>query len=124
MRPRIFLLAPAALLGVFLFALLGGEIVKWLWNWLTPDLFGWPRITFWQAFAMLALTRILFGGFGLHSGGGRHSKFRSRFRDRIIDRVAERVGERWDEMTPEERERFRERLRARCGFDPAGEGKA
>ena len=115
----MILLAPAALVGIGLFALLGGFIVKWLWNWLTPPLFGWPMITFWQAFAMLALARILFGGFGLHSGGGRHSNFRRRFRDRIIDRVAERVGERWDEMTPEERERFRARLRERCGFDPS-----
>lgn len=120
MNKRIILLGPAALIGIALFAFLGGFIVKWLWNWLTPPLFGWPTITFWQAFAMLALTRILFGGLGLHNGGGRHSKFRGRMRKRIVDRISERLGEHWDEMTPEEREHLRDRLRERFGFDPAG----
>jgi hypothetical protein len=35
-----------------------------LWNWLLPPLFGWRQITFWQALGILALCRILFGGFG------------------------------------------------------------
>ncbi len=110
---RLILLAPAAILAVLLFALLGGWIVMWLWNWLTPGLFGWPVITFWQAFAMLALARILIGNLGMHSGGGRHSKFRGKFADKIADRVADRL----EKMTPEEKERFRSRLRER-GFDP------
>jgi len=44
----------------------GGEIVLHLWNWLLPSLFGWREITFWQAVGLLALCRILFGGFGWH----------------------------------------------------------
>jgi len=49
-----------------LFAFAGGEIVKSLWNWLLPALFGFPAVTFWQALGLLLLCRILFGGFGRH----------------------------------------------------------
>src|SRR5450756_2079854 len=71
------------------------------------------QITFWQAFGLLALCRILFGGRGWHGSG------RSNFRRRMEERVAERLAERSEHMTPEERERFRQGLRGRCGFDPA-----
>src|ERR1043165_719868 len=117
------LLAPAALAGLALFSFLGGWVVQWLWNALLPPLFGFPVITFWQALGLLALSRILFGGFGFH-GNGSHdrSQVRHQIRDRITDRMADRVAERWTRMTPEERERFSQRLRERCGFDPgAGE---
>lgn len=32
----------------------------WLWNWLMPDLFNLPTITFWQALGLNALSTILF----------------------------------------------------------------
>jgi len=49
-----------------LFALVFGFFVKWLWNFLMPDLFGLTRITYLQAFAMVVLAKLLFGGFGCH----------------------------------------------------------
>jgi hypothetical protein len=112
MRMKWLFIAPLALLGIALFIALGGTIVMQLWNWLLPPLFGWRQITFWQAIGMLALCRILFGGFGLRGGPQRD------LRRRISDRMADRVAERWKHMTAEERERFRQRLRERCGFDP------
>jgi hypothetical protein len=112
MRMKWIFIVPAALLGIVLFAFIGGEVVRLLWNWLLPSLFGWRQITFWQALGLLALCRILFGGFG-HRGS-----YRSNFRRRMADRMADRVAERWEHMTPEERERFRQRIRERCGFDP------
>jgi hypothetical protein len=121
MRRKLLLFAPAAIVGLTLFIFIGGEIVRQLWNWLLPPLFGWREISFWQALGLLALCRILFGGFRMHGSGGR-SDMRMRMRERVADRMADRVAERWEQMTPEERERFRERLRQRCGFDPA-EGK-
>jgi len=109
MRRRWIFLAPLAILGGLLFAFIGGEVVQQLWNWLLPPMFGWRQITFWQALGLLALCRILFGGFG-HRGFGR-SHVRSRLR--------ERMAERWEKMTPEERERLRKSWRGRCGFGPS-----
>jgi len=109
MRKRWIFLAPLAILGLLLFIALGGEVVRQLWNWLLPALFGWRQITFWQAIGILALCRILFGGFGGHGFS------RSNFRRRMADRMADRS----EHMTPEERERFRQGLRGRCGFGPS-----
>jgi len=101
---RILFIAPLALLGMAVFIFVGGEIVLRLWNWLLPSLFGWRQITFWQALGLLALCRILFGGFGFHGRG------RSNMRRRMEERCKN--------MTPEERERFRQGMRARWGFGP------
>ncbi len=118
MRGRWIFIAPLAILALLVFVTIGGEIVLHLWNWLLPPLFGWREITFWQALGILALCRILFGGFGLHGSG------RSNFRRRMEERCARRVEERCANMTPEERERFRQRMRERWGFGPsAGESK-
>ena len=112
MRPRLkrlILIAPLAILGILVFVAIGGEIVLHLWNWLLPPLFGLRQITFWQALGLLALCRILFGGFGLRGSG------RSSLRRRLEERMAERC----EHMTPEERERFRQRMRERFGFGPS-----
>ncbi len=114
MRRKFIWLAPVAIAALLLFLAIGGEVVRLLWNWLLPPLFGWQQIGFGQALGLLALCRILFGGFGCHGGP------RAGFRGRVADRMAAR----WAHMTPEERERFRQRVRERCGFDPAtGESK-
>jgi len=94
MRRKWILFAPLAIAGVAIVGFLGGEIVKLLWNWLMPELFGWRTITFWQALGLLVLCRILFGGMGRHGGHRRMT-----------------AG-----MTPEERDRFRQRLRERWGW--------
>jgi hypothetical protein len=110
MTPRtkkLLMIAPIAIVGIALFAALGGWIVRELWNWLLPPLFGWPRLTFWQAFAMLALCRILFGGRGFHFGED--------------SRIRERMQERFEKMTPEQRERFRKSLIGRLSHVPAEE---
>ena len=110
MTKKWIFLVPAAILGMLLFMVVGGEVVRYLWNWLLPPLFNWRQITFWQALGLLALCRILFGRIG---GRGFH---RSRFRGRM--------SERWQRMTPEEREKFREGMRGRCGFGtPASESR-
>ncbi|HSS22474.1 MAG TPA: hypothetical protein VLL54_20555 [Pyrinomonadaceae bacterium] len=108
---RLLIIAPLALLAMAIFAFIGGELVKLLWNWLAPDLFGLRIITFWQAIGLLALCRILFGGFGMGGGGHR----RRGMRGRIDGRIEERMRERWEEMTPEQRERFRQGFRGRGG---------
>jgi hypothetical protein len=108
-RKWIFVAAPVAL-AVFVF--IGGLAVMVLWNWLLPALFTWPRITFWQALGLLALCRILFGGFGMRGGGMHRSHFRRR------------MAERWDRMTPEEREKFCQGLHGRWGREIPSDSKA
>jgi hypothetical protein len=105
MRKKWIFLAPLAIAGIVVFGFIGIELVLHLWNWLLPQLFGWRQITFWQAFGILALCRILFGGLGSHRPG------RSNFRQRREKRCGQ--------MTPEERERVRQGMRARWGFGPS-----
>jgi hypothetical protein len=97
---RVALFAPIGILGMALICFLGGQIVMRLWNWLTPPLFGWHTLTFWQALAMLVLCRILFGG---PMGGGGRRGWRGRGRH----------------LSPEDRERFKQRVRERWGSGPS-----
>ena len=72
-----------------------------LWNWLVPSVFGWRSISFWQGLGLLALSRMLFGGFRGRPGASMH------WRRRMI--------ERWEQMTPGERDKFRQGMRGGCG---------
>ncbi len=38
-------------------------ILQWLWNMTIPQVFGLRTITFWQAFRLILICGILFGGF-------------------------------------------------------------
>ena len=107
-RKRLIWIAPLAILGMVAFIIIGGSVVMLLWNWLAPMLFGLREITFWQALGLLALCRILFGGFG----GGGHRSHSGRRRK---ERMGERMAESWEEMTPEERERLRQKSYDRGG---------
>ena len=69
----------ALAMAFVVFIFLGGTVVQWLWNWLVPGIFALRRITFWEALGLLALSRILFGGFG--RGGGRHRSSNGRGRE-------------------------------------------
>ena len=116
MRKKWFFIAPLALLVLAICVVIGGEVVKLLWNWLAPTLFGWRQITFWQAVGLGLLCRILFGGLA----GPRGPRYG--MGGRIRERMQQRMAERWDRMTPEEREKYRQGMRARwCGFaEPTG----
>jgi hypothetical protein len=61
-----------AIVGIAVF----GFIVMSLWNWLMPSLFGLRTITFWQAWGILILAKILFGSFGGRTYRGRHWRHR------------------------------------------------
>jgi hypothetical protein len=92
-------------LKIALFAALAVTVVSFLvmglWNTLMPGIFGVRAISFWQALGLLALCKVLFGGFRPYSGGG------PRWRRRMM--------ERWEQMTPEEREKFKQGMRRGCG---------
>lgn len=108
MRKRLIYIIPGAIAGMLIFIAMGGVLVRLLWNWVTPPLFGWHQITFWQSVAILGLCRILFGGLG--TPGGPRVFGRRRMRDR------------WRDMSPEERQKIRDRVISKFGLDePAAE---
>jgi hypothetical protein len=103
--------------GIWVVKVLGmiviGFILVWafvlatmyLWNWLVPELFSGPVITFWQALGLLALSKILFSGFG--KGGRCHGgHWKGRY-------WKSHLKEKWSTMTPEERERLKEKMRGK-----------
>jgi hypothetical protein len=96
-----------------------GWITMSLWNWLMPALFGLHVITYCQAFGLLILSRILFGGFhkgwrrGCHGRGrcnGSHGGWKSRWENK------------WAQMTPEEKEKFKKGFGKKCWPEEESEG--
>ncbi|MDR1357033.1 MAG: hypothetical protein LBJ58_05115 [Tannerellaceae bacterium] len=77
-----------------------------LWNALLPRLFSVASIDFLQALGLLALSRILFGGF-LGRGLGMHGGWNRRHNA---------IREKWLAMTPEERQSFVEKHHAHNRF--------
>lgn len=75
------------------FIVIFGGCVMLLWNWLMPEIFGLPCISFLQAAGLLLLCKILFGGFGAGHHGHGHGHC-----------GGNKLRERWENMTPEERE--------------------
>jgi len=70
----------AVVVGAFLL----GFVVQALWNWLFPEIFGLPKITYWQALGLFILARFLL------SGGPRVQYRRDRKRESFRDKVRER----------------------------------
>lgn len=80
-----------------------------LWNAILPDIFTAKPISFWQALGLLALARILFGGFrGPWGGGGNPGRYRG-------NGPGGAWREKWKNMSAEERVKFRSEWRKRCG---------
>jgi hypothetical protein len=103
---RIWILKGLKIAALFALAVSGlTYIVMSLWNFALPAATGFHSITFVQALALLALSRLLFGGFWRRRRGGWH--WRERMRDR------------WERMSPEERERFRDAVGARHRCRPS-----
>lgn len=84
-----------------LFAFVFGIVVKVLWNWLMPALFGLGEITFWQAFGIVLLAKLLFGGVGHgHSHKDHHEPFESHFQDRFKRFIRSDEGREGDAPVP------------------------
>jgi hypothetical protein len=103
---RIIGLTLGGIVFAVLFAFLFGLVVKVLWNWLMPALFGLGVITFWQAFGIVLLAKILFGG---HGHGRRYAEARH---DRIFRNTFKRFAgageaDREDGPVPGNGERWR-----------------
>jgi len=66
---RCFFKVIFMIIAAILFLLLFGYGFMLLWNWLMPDVFGLPILTYWKAVGILVMAKILFGSFE-----GKHSK--------------------------------------------------
>ncbi|MCX6310658.1 MAG: hypothetical protein NT084_03385 [Bacteroidetes bacterium] len=97
---------------VALAALGFGYVTMQLWNWLMPAVFGLKMISFWQAFGILILAKILFGGFHRGTGGkccghGGWKNHGGHWKNRWESKMAN--------MTPEEKEKFISGM-SKCGW--------
>lgn len=101
---RVLRILPLVIVVLALF----GLVVMSLWNSLMPPLFGFKPIGYWQAWGLIILGRLLFGGFRM---GTRDYYWRHR------------MMERWNKMTPEEQEKFREGWCGRWGHVPPEDPK-
>lgn len=74
--------SPIEIVGIILFgiiaivglAILFGFILMWLWNWLMPEIFDLPHITYWQAVGLFIITKIFIGGCGSGGGSSKNNK--------------------------------------------------
>jgi hypothetical protein len=62
---NVALFAPLILLMVVGLFFLIVALLQWLWNITIPEVFGLKSITYWQAFRLLIIAAILFGGGGM-----------------------------------------------------------
>ncbi len=99
-------------LGVVAVAVFG-YFVMGLWNWLVPELFHGPVVTFWQAIGLLVLSHILLrgGSHWRHKGSWHHDRWKHRMEEKLAA------------MTPEEREKFKQEWKRRCGYYPYGDAE-
>lgn len=82
---------------------------QYLWNWLVPELFSGPVISFWQTAGLLLLSKIILWPFGkCHCHGGNHGgpwKYYWK--------------EKWTSMSPDERERIKQKMKEKWCYKEA-----
>lgn len=94
----LFFLAMAAL---FLFVM--GQVIMFLWNNILVDVSGVKPLGFWQSLGLLALSRILVGGFRFGPPRGPWNRS-----------PRHNWKEKWMQMSDEERTAFKSRWKERC----------
>ncbi|MBN2093385.1 hypothetical protein JW964_27420 [candidate division KSB1 bacterium] len=70
------------IIAVFM-AFLFGFVVMWLWNWLMPEIFGLPTITFWKAWGLVVLSHILFKSFPHNKEHHHDEHWKKKFREKF-----------------------------------------
>ncbi len=98
--------------GLFAIAIMAlmAFVTMLLWNWLVPELFNGPVITFLQSLGLLALLKLLTGFSGM--GGKKWSSSSHHAKKQMWK-------QKWDEkmagMSEEEKASFKEMYYRRCG---------
>ncbi|MFS4492989.1 hypothetical protein [Maribacter sp. 2308TA10-17] len=73
------------IIAAIVFLLLFGYGFMLLWNWLMPEVFGLPSLSYWQGVGILVMAKLLFGNFE-GKGHKKHSKKgRKHFRNKMND---------------------------------------
>lgn len=71
------------IIAAIAFMLLFGYGFMLLWNWLMPEVFGLPILSYWQAVGILVMAKLLFGNFE-GKGHKKHAKGqRKHFREKM-----------------------------------------
>jgi len=65
-----------------------GFVIMWLWNWLIPELFAGPTLTYWQTVGLLVLSKILFSGVGHgHSSDHKDHRYKDHWKRRCDEKM-------------------------------------
>jgi hypothetical protein len=59
---RLKSMAAGAFLWMIIILFVVTALLQWLWNITFPKLFGWSTITYWEAFRIMIIADLLFGG--------------------------------------------------------------
>lgn len=60
----LFMVPLMIVAGIAIFFVISA-LFQWLWNITIPQVFGLKVITYWQAFRLLVISALLFGGAGI-----------------------------------------------------------
>jgi hypothetical protein len=77
-----------AILGLAFIALMG-LVTMLLWNWLMPDIFGLKTLNYWQAWGVMILSWILFGGFRSNNSSSSSNRTERKRREELRRRMRE-----------------------------------
>jgi hypothetical protein len=63
--------------------------VQALWNWLIPELFHGPVLTFWQTVGLFFLSKILLTGVAPGGHASKDNRWKTKYREKCRQKVAE-----------------------------------
>ena len=82
------------ILAAAVFGLVFGYLVMILWNWLMPAVFGITTITYWQAFGIVILAKLIFGAIGRGKGHDHdHDRDHDFYREKFFNAFRKEGGE-------------------------------
>ncbi len=81
-----------------------------LWNWLIPELFNGPTLSFWQTAGLFILSKILLSGIspGSHDSKSPKKEWHSKFHEKFGDKFEEKLEEKCREMCKDKEEKIQE----------------
>lgn len=94
------------LIGCLMIGLLGLAVML-LWNWLIPEIFNGPTLSYVQSLGILLLTKLLTGFSGWRNHSHHSHGYKPQWKKRWEDKMCN--------MTNEDKERFKQMYYDRCG---------